>query len=149
MSPHRTHRLVSAAYRSAAETHPPARQIVMLYDSAIQRVQEAKAAIAARRIEARFNLVMKAHAIVGALQSCLDFDQGGEVAPLLDRFYGYVLGRLTLINLRDDPAICDELVWLLRQMRDSWAEIATGPAAPTPVMPPAGLATHGPASLTA
>lgn len=128
MSPHQTHSRVSAAYRSAAETHPPARQIVMLHDGAIQRIQEAKAAIAARRIEARFNLVMKAHAIVGALQSCLDFDHGGEVAPLLDRFYGYVLGRLTLINLRDDPAICDELVRLLRQMRDSWAEIAPASA---------------------
>jgi flagellar secretion chaperone FliS len=149
MSAHQTHRRVSAAYRSAAETHPPARQIVMLHDGAIQRIEEAKAAIAARRIEARFNLVMKAHAIIGALQSCLDFDQGGEVAPLLDRFYGYVLGRLTLINLRDDPAICDELVRLLRQMRDSWAEIAPGPAIPTPVMPPAGTVALGPASLTA
>jgi flagellar secretion chaperone FliS len=121
----------------------------MLHDGAIQRIEEAKAAIAARRIEARFNLVMKAHAIIGALQSCLDFDQGGEVAPLLDRFYGYVLGRLTLINLRDDPAICDELVRLLRQMRDSWVEIAPSPATSLPVMPSAGTAAHGPASLTA
>ena len=149
MSAHQTHRRVSAAYRSAAETHPPARQIVMLYDGAIQRIQEAKAAIAARRIEARLNSVMKAHAMVAALQSCLDFDQGGEVAPLLDRFYGYVLGRLTLVNVRDDPAICDELVRLLRQMRDSWAEIAPGPASLPSTMPPAGTAAHEPASLTA
>ena len=149
MSAHQTHRRVSAAYRSAAETHPPARQIVMLYDGAIQRIQEAKAAIAARRIEARFNSVMKAHAIVAALQSCLDFDQGGEVAPLLDRFYGYVLGRLTLVNVRDDPAICDELVRLLRQMRDSWAEIAPGPTIAPLATPPIGTAALGAASLTA
>ena len=56
----------------------------------------------------------KAHAIVAALQSCLDFDRGGEIAPVLDRLYGHILNRLMLINLHDDPAICDELVRLLR-----------------------------------
>ena len=85
MSAHQTRHRASAAYRSAAETHPPARQIVMLHEGAIRRIEEARAAIGARRIEDRFHLVMKAHAIVGALQSCLDFEQGGEVAPLLDR----------------------------------------------------------------
>ena len=89
---------------ASAETQPPARQIVLLHESAIRRLEEARAAIGERRIEARFNLVMKAHAIVGALQSCLDFERGGEIAPMLDRLYGHMLERLTAINLRNDPA---------------------------------------------
>ena len=104
MSQVQMHSRASAAYRDA-EAHPPARQIVLLHESAIRNLLEAKLAIAQRRIEDRFNRVTKAHAIVGALQSCLDFERGGEIAPLLDRLYDHMLGRLTLINLQDDPAI--------------------------------------------
>ena len=125
------HSRASAAYRDAG-THPPARQIVLLHESAIRNLQEAKLAIRDRRIEARFNRVTKAHA-VGALQSCLDFERGGEIAPMLDRLYGHVLGRLMLINLHDDASICDELVQLLGRMRDGWVELADGP----PAVPPA------------
>ena len=133
-----TYTRAAAAYRSA-DIQPPARQIVLLHESAIRRLEEARAAIDERRIEARFNLVMKAHAIVAALQSCLGFDQGGEIAPMLDRLYGHLLERLTAINLRNDPAICDELIELLGRMRDGWATIApAGGSDRTPAPPAAG-----------
>ena len=61
------------------------------------------------------------------MQSCLDFERGGEIAPVLDRLYGHILGRLMLINLHNDPAICDELVRLLQRMRAGWAELAGSP----------------------
>ncbi len=138
MSPVPLHLRASAAYRDA-EAHPPARQIVLLHDSAIRNLEEARSAIGAKRIEARFNRVTKAHAIVAALQSCLDFDRGGEVAQVLDRLYGHILNRLMLINLHNDPTICDELVLLLERMRVGWAELASGPLAAPGA--PAGLPT--------
>ena len=145
MSPLPLHNRASAAYRDA-EAHPPARQIVLLHDSAIRALREARAAIRERRIEVRFHRVIKAHAIVAALQSCLDFEQGGEIAPMLDRLYGHILGRLMLINLQDDPAICDELEGLLQRMRAGWAELADRAApAPPPPMPDLGR----PAALSA
>jgi len=147
MQPFPAYTRAAAAYRSA-DTQPPARQIVLLHESAIRRLEEARQAIAERRIEARFRLAMKAHAIVGALQSCLDFEQGGEIAPMLDRLYGHMLERLTAINLRNDPAICDELIALLGRMRDGWAAIA--PPLPDPMpSPPPGSAGMRPAALTA
>ena len=109
MSQVQTHSRATAAYRDA-EAHPPARQIVLLHESAIRNLLDAKLAIAERRIEDRFHRVTRAHAIVGALQSSLDFELGGEIAPLLDRLYDHILGRLMSINLQDDPAICDEIV---------------------------------------
>lgn len=126
----------NAAYRGASETIAPAQQIVLLYDGAIRFLKEAEAAIAARAIERRHNAVAKAFAIVNALQCCLDFDQGGEVARSLDRFYGYVLHRLTRIDLTNDPSICAELIGLLGQMRASWAAIAEAQT-PAPARPPA------------
>jgi len=113
-----------SAYRAASQTVSAANAVVMLYDGAIQRVAAARSAIAERRVEDRYNAVTKAYAIVQGLQSQLDFDAGGAIAPMLDRFYDYVLQRLVMVNIRNDPSICDELIGLLRQMRGSWASIA-------------------------
>ena len=130
------HSRASLAYRDA-ETHAPAQQIVLLHDSAIRDLRAAQVAIRERRIEDRYMRVVRAHAIVSALQSSLDFERGGEIAPLLDRLYGHVLSRLTLINLRNDAAICTELVTLLEKMRGGWATIASGAEAPTMPITPA------------
>lgn len=130
------------AYQTAAETVTPARAIVMLYDGAVQRLRQAGRAIAEGRIEDRYKLVGKAHAIVHGLQCQLDFDAGGEVALLLDRYYAYLLHRMTQINVHNDPAICDEVVARLRDMRASWAAIAETHNASPP--PPPTRADHRP-----
>ena len=114
------------AYQAATETVSPAMAIVLLYDGAMQSLAKAKQAIAEGRIEDRCKLVNKAHAIVHGLQCQLDFAAGGDIAELLDGYYGYLLGRMTQINIKNDPAICDELVDRLREMRASWATIAQG-----------------------
>lgn len=62
------------AYDQATETIPPLQQIVLLYDCAIRRLREARAAIEAARIPARHVAVAKAVAIVDALQRSLDHD---------------------------------------------------------------------------
>ena len=126
------HARAMTAYRTATETVAPAMAIVMLYDGAMQRLQLAKAAIAAGRIEERFNLVTRASAIIQGLQCQLDFAAGGEIAVILDGYYHYILKRMTDINLKNDPAICDELVDRLREMRTSWAAIAQGEVAAEP-----------------
>jgi flagellar secretion chaperone FliS len=113
-----------SAYGQAAETLAPLRQIVMLYDGAIRRVKEARQAIEQQRVRERHVAVQKASAIVEALQMALDHQRGGEIAGQLDKIYTYVGFRLQRINLDDDPAICDELVARLGELRASWAQIA-------------------------
>jgi flagellar protein FliS len=130
-----------SAYGQAAQTVAPAQQIVMLYDGAIRRLLEAKDAIAEQRTEDRFNLVQKATAIIDALHGCLDFQNGGEIAQLLDRFYTYVAYRLQQINIMNDPSICDEVVDRLSEMRASWASVANGTGAPS--APPAVPSIQG------
>jgi flagellar secretion chaperone FliS len=124
---HRTRAMT--AYQTATETVAPATAIVMLFDGAMHSMTRAGQAIAEGRIEDRWTLVNKAHAIVHGLQCQLDFAAGGEIARLLDDYYGYLLGRMTQANIKNDPAICDEVVDRLREMRASWAAIACGAAA--------------------
>ncbi|HET6519822.1 MAG TPA: flagellar export chaperone FliS [Geminicoccaceae bacterium] len=119
-----------SAYGQAAQTLPPARQIVLLYDGALRRLREAREALVGGRVQERWRAVQRAAAIVDALHGSLDFERGGEIAPLLDRFYTYVAFRLQRINLDLDPLICDELAERLGEMRAAWAAIAEGAAAP-------------------
>lgn len=126
------------AYGQAEETIPPAKQIVMLYDGVLRHIANARLAIAERRINDRFMAVQKATLILEALQSCLDHEQGGDIAPQLDRLYNHYIFRLQAINVEDDQAICDELAAQIGELRESWATLAkSGTAKPTPEQPSA------------
>jgi flagellar secretion chaperone FliS len=121
----------AAAYGRAAQTIPPVRQVVMLYDGALCRLRESRQAIIEGRIEDRFLAVQKASAIIDGLHACLDIERGGDVAPLLDRMYGYIGLRLQQINIRQDPAICDELIAHLDELRRAWNTVADGATLPS------------------
>jgi flagellar protein FliS len=146
MNGYNRHVRAAASYRDALRTQTPARQVVQLYDMAILRLKEAKAAILEQRIEDRHHAVMKAFAIMSGLQSCLDFERGGTVAPMLDGFYNHATARMLHINRHNDPKICDELVSYLEPMRASWAQLADGTPPSAPVDAGSPLATR-PASL--
>jgi flagellar protein FliS len=135
----------AAAYGHAAQAVPPLRQVVMLYDGAIRKVGEAKLAIAEGRIEDRFNAVQKAAAIVDALHACLDFERGGDIARLLDRLYIYISLRLQAINTANDPALCDEVIARLGDLRGAWNGLIEGQ---TPTAAPTAPRSEG-ASLAA
>lgn len=141
MNAHAFH-FAASVYNRAVDTIPPVRQVVLLYDAAMRWVREAKRAIAEGRIEDRFHAVRRATAIVEALHQCLDFDRGGEIAELLDRYYTYLHFRLQTINVRNDPLVCDEVLERLAEMRASWAKIA-GFGAEAAEPEPAGAALHG------
>lgn len=114
------------AYAEASQTLAPAQQVVLLYEGAIRRIREARGAIEAQRIGERCVAVRKATAIIEGLQSCLDHERGGQIARNLDRIYMHVAFRLQSINLTNDPAICNELIALLDQLRGAWAQLAAG-----------------------
>lgn len=121
----------NVAYGQAGRGGATARQVVLLLDGAIGRLREAATAGAEGRIEDRWQAVMKANAIIEAMHNCLDFERGAEVAAALDRFYTYVLVRMQQINVRNDGAVCAELVAHLNQLREAWAILAeTAPAIP-------------------
>lgn len=133
------------AYGQAVETIPPAKQIVMLYDGILRHITNARSAIADRRVNDRFLAVQKATLIIEALQGCLDHDQGGEIAPQLDQLYTYFIFRLQAINVEDDPAICDELIARIGELRQSWVVLAqNGSPSTTPPAQPDRNATPAP-----
>lgn len=124
------------AYAAATQTAAKTRQIVMLYDGAIRYVQQAKDAIRDGRFEDRYHLLIRAGDIIVGLQSCLDFENGGEIARILYQFYAGVDSRLFTVHHTNSLQSCDEIIADLKQMRDVWHEIDIGAAAETASPPP-------------
>ncbi len=111
------------AYASATQTVAPVRQIVLLYDGIIRLVQQAKEAITEKRIEDRYNLLIKSSELVGGLQACLDFDNGGEIARVLYSYYSSIDARIFAIHRTNSTQDCESVIADLKQMRDAWNDI--------------------------
>lgn len=125
------------AYASATQTVAKTKQIVLLYDATIRYLQQAKEAIREKRIEDRYHLLVKAAEIIFGLQSCLDFENGKEVARILYNFYSSIDSRMFAIHRSNSLEACDELISELKQMREVWHEIdQTGGETPAVETPP-------------
>ncbi len=126
-------------------TATPAQLVAMLYDRAILSLKSAVRAIDAGDIEARFKANKLAGDIITHLYTTLDIDRGGEIAANLGQLYRYMLGRLTFVDVRNDPAPAHEVIALLEPLRESWVSIArqgdasARPADGAPEAVPGGL----------
>jgi flagellar protein FliS len=102
----------------------PLVDLVQVHDGIIAKLAQARRAIADGRIEDRFTATRQVAAVVDVLQMSLDHDHGGEVARNLDHLYLYFAKRLSDINVKNDPAICDELTARFAELRDGWRAVA-------------------------
>ncbi len=115
------------AYSIATRTVPKTRQIVMLYDGTIKFIKQAIVAIDEGRIEARFNLLSKASEIMMGLAGSIDFENGGDIAHVLHKFYANMSMRILSVNFlknKDEGMTrCNQIIEELKQMRDVWYNI--------------------------
>src|SRR5437868_11006296 len=112
----RSHAL--AAYGRVANTeNNPLQQIVMLYDGAIKFMRLAAADITAGDIAAKAEHTNRALDIVAYLQSILDFERGGEVAPVLDALYASVMATIFSASATLDSALMNQAADLLAPVR--------------------------------
>ena len=134
-------------------TATPTELVVMMYDSAIAALEQARQHIRVRDIGRRVRCLNKASSILTELQAALNFEAGGEIARSLDRLYAYMRRRLFEANLHQDGAAVEEVVKLLANLRPAWAAVAqaeaarargdaeraASPATPQPAAPAAAL----------
>ncbi len=94
----------------------PHRLIQMLMEGGLTRLAQARGAMERNQTALKGELVSKAIAIVGGLRQALNLEQGGELAVNLDNLYAYMTTRLMEANLKNDPAILEEVADLLREV---------------------------------
>ncbi|MBW1723330.1 MAG: flagellar export chaperone FliS [Deltaproteobacteria bacterium] len=99
--------------------------VVMCYDKSIQFLKQAKESYQTGDYERKAKLLQKTLDIINELQSCLDFEKGGEIAKNLDAIYNYLTRRLIQGDVEKDLSAFEEAVRFLSELKEAWEEIAT------------------------
>ena len=118
----------------------PHKLIVMLFDGALAAVRSAAVHMTARDIEKKGLAISKAINIVqNGLRASLDKQAGGQIAESLDALYEYICTRLVSANVTNQPAMLDEVIALLADLKGAWEAIGDS------VKPVAGATPRAPA----
>lgn len=103
------------------ETASQGKLVIMLFNGAIKRAEEAKRQLANGRNEAVHHNLIRAQDIIAELRSSLDMTHG-EVSRNLDRLYEYFQHLLITANIKKAVQPIDECVDLMTGMRDTWED---------------------------
>lgn len=107
----------------------PHKLILMLYQGALLAIASAKNQMQRKQTAEKGASISKAIKIIDeGLKSCLDIEAGGEIGKNLRDLYDYMNQRLLIANLKNDPAILDEVSGLLSELKGAWESIS--PTAP-------------------
>ncbi len=104
------------------ETASQGKLIVMLFNGAIKRAEEAKRQLARGNRQEVHNNLIRAQDIIAELRGALNM-KAGEIATNLDRIYEYFQHLLITANLRKQAEPIEQCVGLMNTMRDTWQEV--------------------------
>lgn len=113
-----SYRMVDLEARACSAS--PYELILVLFDGLLDELSRARGHIEAERYELKGRSLEKCMNIVNALNSILDYEQGGEVVQGLSRLYDYCLHRLVEVSVSLSLAGLDEVAHLLGQIREGW-----------------------------
>ena len=126
----------AVAVHSGVEAADPHRLVQMLMEGAMQKMLAARLAMQQGNIQHKGENISWAISILDGLRDGLDIEQGGEIAANLDDLYEYMSRRLLEANLHTDIGVLDEVVSLLREIKEAWDTI------PRQMQPPPSEATR-------
>ena len=110
--------------QSAIEQASPHRLVQMLMEGAIQRLAEAKGALARQSVAEKGEAIGKAISIIGGLRDSLKHEVQGDLPSKLDGLYVYMTQRLMKANLYNDAQGVDEVLRLMKTLKEGWDAIA-------------------------
>jgi flagellar secretion chaperone FliS len=90
----------------------PVGLVVILYQEVHRSILKAHQALLQGHIEQRTTELNHAVEVIGHLQSTLNFEKGGEVAPKLSRFYNLARAKILEANILSSKEI---LEWLSQE----------------------------------
>jgi flagellar protein FliS len=108
------------AVQAGIENASPHRLIQMLMDGALEKVSRAKGFMQRGEIREKGQQIGWAITILEGLKASLNKAEGGEIAQNLEDLYSYMQRRLMDANRENDTAILDEVVGLIRQIKEAW-----------------------------
>jgi flagellar protein FliS len=111
------------AYKKAFETVSKTKQIVLLYEGALNLLKQTKQAIIDQNYEDRFNKGKKAYEIISNLNIYLDRENGGEIAETLSNWYSSVESLILYVITDKETEKCDIAINCVSKMKEAWVAI--------------------------
>ncbi len=107
----------------------PHQLVGLLFSTLLQSLSKARTAIQNRDIPTKIRTIAHSVRILEeGLKGGLDTNRGGPLARNLADLYDYCILRTTEANARNDAALIDEVISLIKPVADSWGEIKGEPA---------------------
>ena len=100
----------------------PLELVCLLYSKAIEKLNQARVHLAARRIHERSEAIGRTMEIIAELQGSLNAEAGGEIAGNLERLYVYVQEKLVEANTQQTEPPLAESIRLLTTLHEGWKE---------------------------
>jgi flagellar secretion chaperone FliS len=102
----------------------PARLTVMLFEHLEVVLRRAQLAMTTGQIATRVENLAKARAIVSELLGTLDIDAGGQLALDLSMLYGFLLGELVDVGVRNDAIHLGRMIGIVNELSTGFAGAA-------------------------
>jgi flagellar protein FliS len=95
----------------------------MLYDGCLRFLFQSAHALRENDRSTSLSRMRRAEAIIDELTVTLDFERGGDIASRLQGIYVFCRRHLSEAWRDGDAAKIDEVIALLGELRQTWAEI--------------------------
>ncbi|HSA07295.1 MAG TPA: flagellar export chaperone FliS [Candidatus Gastranaerophilales bacterium] len=108
--------------QTQVQTASPEAILIMLYDGAIQFLNKSLKAMQEKNIQESHNNNISAQNIITEFMNTLDIEIGGDVAKNLYSLYEYLHFRLVQANIHKNPAMIEEVLHHLKELKQTWEE---------------------------
>ncbi len=108
------YRNLSTLNKSAAEL------IVMVYDGAIDNLQNAAKMYQNEELQTGYEAIEKAKRFIVHLYTTLDETKGGDIAVNLSKMYAHLIDRMNLVQATKDIKIIEDSVGILQNIKKGW-----------------------------
>lgn len=111
----------SVQFDAAVLGASPHELIAKLMARAIEATEDAKTHMLQGDVAAKGQEIKVATTIItDGLRSCLNMEEGGEIAANLDALYDYMLQNLVKAHAENTPELLDEVASLMREIKSGW-----------------------------
>lgn len=105
------------------------KMIVLVYDAAIQYIEEVKSCISKKDFSGKGIYLDKAFSAINELRVSLSYEHDEKLAGSLNQLYFYMTKQLSKATLENDSAPLNIVVELLRGLKESWQQAASDDSA--------------------
>ena len=118
-------RMVNNYQNTSISTSSKLDLVILCYDKIIEFLAQTKIYVEDRDFKKKGKAFSTAISLISELQSCLNFEKGGEIAGNLDSIYSYLTQRLLQGDIEKNPEVYDEAIGIISELKEAWEQIAT------------------------